>query len=556
MIKNLCIVLIPSEKALFNLEEPSIPPISLGVLSGYLKRKDIETYMFDLNYMDNKNQDNVDIDKNIELFKCIYDKDRVLNYIKGKVDKDIEKIARYLLNGIDLSKYDSFGSSIGADFSLMQIHLGFIIAAYLKRKTEKPIFIGGNNISYLYIFKEFYKELWKGVLEEFSYIIKGPGEKTIFNIINSLNKGEEKETLINLKGLLRLNNDEILDNGENTPCIIRPDWENLNMKNYERVLPKSNKEGCTQIYKWPDWVSSLAYRHNKEKNSNIERKVVLPYIFNYNCPYNCAFCTQSDYDRGKVVGGRVKDIVDDIQYLKSKYNTNYFYFLNNTFNFSGTFIEEFCNEVKDRNLEIYWSDCARVNGMTYERLKLMKEAGCEKLVFGFESGSKKILDLVDKRLDLEKLKEVLEWCKDIGIWAELEVIIGLPHEFHEDFKDTYNFIKENIEKINNFWLNEYFLVPNSLIGKYPEKYNIEIRKDLVDYKGLLEWNKDRFKNKNSEFTHNARIYGFDEIEGRDYEEIKRENKKKLKELSLIQNKEFTLVRDFYNKLNNLKQGFK
>ena len=118
--------------------------------------------------------------------------------------------------------------------------------------------------------------------------------------------------------------------------------------------------------------------------------------------------------------------------------------------------------------------------------------------------------------------------------------------------ETYNFIEKNNKNINNFWLNEYFLVPNSLIGKYPEKYNIDIIYDINTYEELLKWNKDKYLKNDFEFTHNARLYGFDEREGREYKTIQEENQYKLKKLRSLQNKEFISVRDFYTKLNKFK----
>ena len=549
MRRNICLILMPSENSVYKKKRPTIPPISLGVLAGYLTKNGIEVFLEDC-------ANKVSFDDNIEtqksIFEVVFDKEAILNYLVGKNDKRLDKVAEYLLKDIDINSYEYFGCSIGADFSLMQIHTGFIVAKYLKKNTSKTVFIGGNNISYMYIFKEFYKELWNRVINEFKYIIKGPGEKVIAEIINGIEEGKCYEDFKDIKGLLKKSDDTIAANPEYMPCVIRPDWGELDLDKYKRCLPENKEEACIQIYKWPDWVSSLVYKHNEEKVKRVENKLVLPYIFNYNCPYKCAFCTQSDYDRGKVIGGKIKDVVSDIEFLKNKYDTNYFYFLNNSFNYSGKVIEEFCEEVKNRNLEIYWSDCARVNGMTYERLKLMKEAGCRKLVFGFESGSKRVLDLVEKRLDLKKLKNVLKWCKEIGIWAELEVIIGLPYEFDKEFMETYDFIKENNNNINNFWLNEYFLVPNSLIGKYPDKYNIDIIYNMNTYDGLLQWNKEKYLINGCEFTHNARLYGFNEREGREYSVIKEENQYKLNKLRVLQNKEFISVRDFFIKLNKLK----
>ena len=72
---------------------------------------------------------------------------------------------------------------------------------------------------------------------------------------------------------------------------------------------------------------------------------------------------------------------------------------------------------------------------------MLYESGCRKLVFGFETGSNKLLNLFDKKLDLEHAVNVMRWCKEAGIWADIEVIVGLPYELEEDFQDTVRFYR-------------------------------------------------------------------------------------------------------------------
>ncbi|RYD06049.1 hypothetical protein N752_05850 [Desulforamulus aquiferis] len=243
-------------------------------------------------------------------------------------------------------------------------------------------------------------------------------------------------------------------------------------------------------YKWNITKGPTVSEVNRRTLPPQERKetLILPYVFNYNCSYRCAFCVQSREDKPPVVAKDARSVVDDIEALNSKHNTEYMRFYNNAFNLSTSFVREFCNLVLERGLKFYWSDCARFNNLTEEMVDLLYRSGCRKLVFGLDTASKKISKLIDKRLNLEQARQVLGWCHARGIWAELEIIVGLPYEQEEDFEDTYCFVQENMQKgyITGFHLNRYFVIPCSLLGSKPEQYGIRLHCSPDGYEKLLK----------------------------------------------------------------------
>lgn len=548
IISNFQSILVADEQSVLEQSTETGLSLALGIISSYLEDKGIQVMMSDLNKQFGSYHFS---EEQIRSISDVYNGRQVHEYLEGASDSNLDLVAELFLEDVSMDS-DAFGISIGADFSLMQIHLGFILAYYLKKTTGKKVFVGGNNISYLYIFKDFYRDLLVSAVNNLDFIIKGPGERVIFEIIDGLNHGVTDFS--DTAGIMRFVDGEIVCNKEKDPIVIRPNWDRLNLSEYSYPFLKNQRENQSIYYRFPLSLTNKVIEFN---STNVkDRKLFIPYIFNYNCTYKCAFCTQSDTDRIGFIVGDIKSVVDDIEYLSKKFNSSYFYFLNNYFPSSTKFIREFHDELKQRNLEIYWSDCGRVNGLTYEKLKLLHEAGCRKLVFGFESGSDKILNLIDKRLKKSELIQVLKWCKEIGIWADLEVIIGLPYEREEEFMDTYNFIKQYHDLINNFWLNEYFVVPNSLIGRYPHNYGVELIKDCYSYDEIMDTNKSGFLKKNyMNLTANARLWGFDETNAGDYRfynQMRHENKDKMNRLSTLRNPEFNNLFDFYNKMIALR----
>lgn len=550
MINSIGLLLAPSEEGFLYPDKVSMLHLSLalGNLSGYLNEKGITTYLHDLN-----SEVSSKFDAKSSLFVNFYNADLVHDYLRG-LNNVFDTCCEKLLSEVDIGEIDSFGISVGADYSLMQVHAGLVLGHYIKKYYKKEIFIGGNNISFIYIFPDVFRELWDVAMESLPFIINGPGEETLAQLINQINQDTPMEDLMKINGLIRKVDGRPVSNKENQPKVIQPCWDTLDLGAYKRYMAEDEKENITNYYKFPGGFcgspGQLVNQFNKKKVERINPTLMIPYIFNYNCPYSCAFCTQSDKDRdrGSIILGDVEHIINDLKSLKEKYKTKYFQFINNAFNASGKFVDALCKKIIEEDFSIIWSDCGRFTNLTYERLKLMKEAGCVKLTFGLDTANSKMLKLIDKRLDIEHSEQVLRWCYDLGIMADLEVIFGMPQEGDEEFQDTYDYIKRNYEFINYFWVNEYFVVPNSLIGKYPERYGVELIKDNKTYRQLLSENQYFFKKGQPSLTHNAKLFGYNEKDGRSYEQILRDNKRKIHQLNKLQKKEFSEVSAVYRLL--------
>jgi radical SAM superfamily enzyme YgiQ (UPF0313 family) len=536
------------------------PGLGFGVLSSYLREKGLEVSMYDLNTILSRKFGQHEIKSKFEIF---FDKKTVFDYLNGESNREADDVLARLLEDIDVDRFDSYGISVGADYSFLQIHAGFMLGKYLENNYGKPVLFGGNNISLIYIFRDMFNDLWQVILKNFCYIIKGAGERTILDIISALNENLDDSTINKINGLVRLSGKDVTVNQEYKPLILRPDWDGMDLTYYYRYMfddsgndekaRKATADNLVYFFKWPGGFpgspGQMVNKYNKLRGKNIRPRIIIPYIFNYNCPFTCAFCTQSDFDRGSVVGGEPGKVFEDVVALIDKYDTNYFNFVNNSFNFSIDFVDNFCHRVISEGVKFYWSDCGRFNNLTYERLRLMKEAGCVKLTFGLETASEKMLALIDKRLNLAHSEQVLQWCHELGIWADLEIIIGLPQEFDRDFEDTCRYIEKNYDYINYFWINEYFVVPNSLIGRFPEKYGIKLIRDHKTYQGLLQENMKYFRMGELSLTHNAKLYGFNEIEGRIYDTILKDNKRHITDLNRLQRHEFAEASKLFNMLS-------
>ena len=204
--------------------------------------------------------------------------------------------------------------------------------------------------------------------------------------------------------------------------------------------------------------------------------LVLPHCFNSGCVFNCAFCVQSRGDWSPYCSMDPEDAVYQLKTLTDKYQTPYVRFFNNAFNLSMRFTREFCEIAKREKLRIRFSDCGRFNGLTQEDAHRLYGAGCRKLIFGLDTASDRVLQTIDKQLDREQVKNGLRYCREAGIKADLEMIVGMPSEGWREFDESYHFVRSLVEDglVSQIYVNRYFVLPMSRLGMHPERYGIAL----------------------------------------------------------------------------------
>ncbi|GAH52064.1 unnamed protein product, partial [marine sediment metagenome] len=92
-------------------------------------------------------------------------------------------------------------------------------------------------------------------------------------------------------------------------------------------------------------------------------------------------------------------------------------------------------------LDISFRVLGRAGLDTKEDYRRLKDAGCEAIGWGIESGSQEILDKMNKQVTVKQNAEVIEWAQDLGILDRIFIILGFPGETKETLKETKRFIE-------------------------------------------------------------------------------------------------------------------
>lgn len=192
------------------------------------------------------------------------------------------------------------------------------------------------------------------------------------------------------------------------------------------------------------------------------------------CPYNCTFCHNSW--RGTPYRCNSPErIIEEIKHLINTYGVEALYFVDDNLFLNKPRLRKICELIKENNIDIIWACNSRVDNLDMETMKLANESGCKQLIFGFESGSQRILDILSKGTTVEQNKKAIELCHEVGLLATGSFMIGNPTETVEDIKATQQFIKENKPDFAGIcittpfpgtkmwdWCKEHKLVPESV----------------------------------------------------------------------------------------------
>lgn len=191
------------------------------------------------------------------------------------------------------------------------------------------------------------------------------------------------------------------------------------------------------------------------------------------CPNRCIFCLGR-----RMVGfkGRFREpalVVDEIEHLLSMGFTR-INVADDLFTASRERVASLCEEIMRRGVNFGWSAFARVNTVDPETLRIMREAGCDCISFGIESGNPEMLKRIRKGITLDQARQAVAWCRQADILPHASFMVGLPGETRQTLEDTHRFATE----LGIAYGYHFFApFPGTTVREELDSYDIEILTD-------------------------------------------------------------------------------
>ena len=211
------------------------------------------------------------------------------------------------------------------------------------------------------------------------------------------------------------------------------------------------------------------------------------------CPYNCGFCCSASIRKRKwrpmSVEQSLKKIVGDVRQFK----LDSIWMRDDNFFINEKRLRAICSGMVSANLNIHWySSGTRVDNflnLNGETISLLKESGANVLKFGAESGSNRILELMEKGIGIEQTFKANLLAMKFGLIPAFSFIAGFPTETFEEVKMTIAAIKK-IKQDNPRAITESICIYTALPGT--PLYPLALAHGLKEPAGLEEWAKWSF----------------------------------------------------------------
>lgn len=269
----------------------------------------------------------------------------------------------------------------------------------------------------------------------FEIVSYGEGEMTFPYLLENI---QDRSCYINIPGIYYLENDELVKTNR---CI-----NNICLDNYP-----------------------MPARHLLDMGRYDQGSI----ITSRGCPFKCKFCVSSVFREQNYRHRSAEKVFREIEQVVVIYNKSDIHFCDDTFTINHKFVKDLCKLIIKSNLKFNWSILSRIDTINddTEMLILLKEAGCQLIIFGIETGSEQILQRISKGISVSQIEKTLLLCKNIGLDIKTTWIVGLPGNYDEQM-ESLDLMKKTMP--NQITIHMFVPYPGTELYINREKYGISI----------------------------------------------------------------------------------
>jgi anaerobic magnesium-protoporphyrin IX monomethyl ester cyclase len=282
-------------------------------------------------------------------------------------------------------------------------------------------------------------------------VVRGQGEETLLELVQHI---ETRSTVDLIPGIGFKRNGKLIFTTE------RPLKALVDMppKAYELADFDAYERSCGR--RWAMYTSSLA------------------------CPFDCAYCTNGGVYGRKWNALPPEQFVAETVDLTRRYNLEMLWVVDDNFLVDLDRARLIGEGLTRAGANFKWSIQATTNltaRLSLEDLKLLRRGGLHQICQGVDSGSEKILKLMNKTFqDFDSIYQCAERCLEADIRPSFNIIFAYPGEGGKERRETVNFMMDVCRRFPGaeFWTNIFTPYPGSPIMRQAEELGIEVPSSL------------------------------------------------------------------------------
>jgi anaerobic magnesium-protoporphyrin IX monomethyl ester cyclase len=334
---------------------------------------------------------------------------------------------------------DCLGLSIVYDH---QMHHALHMARWAKRRwPDKQILLGGTAVS------QFYK-----------YIRDKQEMRRFFEVCDGIVVGEGETALC-----------QIADAGQ-----IEPGAKIHNLISYDRAADKLYLPDCIHYENVPALGRPL-FRYPWDLYLAPARGI--NYSPTRGCYWNrCTFCDYGLNTSKPTSPWRERQVdqaVDDLRAAIGETGARYVYFAVDVM--APSYLDRLSDAITAAGLDIRWAAELRLEKVfTRDRCAKLAASGCVCVSFGMESGSQRVLDLIDKGTKVAFMGETMKNFAEAGVAVQLMAFSDFPGETADEKAQTHRFVREHDDHWSTGGIGTFLLTGTAIVAKDPGRFGVRL----------------------------------------------------------------------------------
>lgn len=291
--------------------------------------------------------------------------------------------------------------------------------------------------------------------ENIDIVVKNEGEQTCIELARAYSNNQP---LDGVEGILYKENGEVKETADRAFIDLNecppPDWSLVDVEKY--IIVDSQHKRRLDLYT------------------------------SRGCPFNCGFCYNAVFNKRLWRARSSQSVLEEIFQLVSSYKIEHIWFSDDNFMANRNRVLEICDGIIKSQMALTFTGASRPENICadHELMKYLVQAGFRKLYMGAESGSERILNLINRTNNKSYCLQAAEVCKEYNIIPIFSFMIGFPGESKEEVRETLSFAKQ-LKSINN----DAIITDFKIYAPYPGTplFDLAVKQGLVMRNSLEEW---------------------------------------------------------------------
>ena len=255
-------------------------------------------------------------------------------------------------------------------------------------------------------------------MNDFDVVVKGEGENTMLELLRTYDSGCDPQSV---QGIVYRKRNNGLAKGEQgeivftDPRILEPDLDKI-------AFP------ARDLFPNDRYIDYWKRRYGHAATTVFTTR---------GCPFSCEFCSNAVFG----ISYRERspeNVVDEVEQALS-FGYDRIHFADDVFTLNRERVLRICDEIRRRGLHFKWECLGRVDSIDEEISIAMKDAGCDRIYFGIESGNDSVLKLMKKKITLDRARKAVYAAHEAGLSTGAFFILCYPGETDDTVLETLRF---------------------------------------------------------------------------------------------------------------------